>query len=543
MTPLDRAILELSRDEFRALKPLLDRFPQGSVYRHVTRFLSLGWLQKEGSRYKTTDAGRRQLIEAQSHRQWDTLVTLFSPLGLVPTAVHRALAQLIFAAVAIRQQGTRPDRHPVFVCAGGTLRWKTSLGLFICYALGLDPAVHLIDCAAESGKSLGIRRNSTGATVFKREVLTASFITLDEFLTADPGVRSTLRLFLSGRLQMPFENESLTISPVPLLTLNPQDKPTLEGRLGLSAPQIRRAIVADLDAVRMPDLAAIGDEALTAARAHAPLVIPSPTVDCRAYHQQILALTRAILLPEAEERVDVHLVENLCSGMTAFIPDPNEAIAEVGHALATVLETLGWTRPDWVTAVSHFSLHPVRHPPIAVPPMPLKTMPDTEAVHEVIPIRRRIMHDPESNSSPYTMSEESRARLIIMAAEEQTSFTQALDVVTDYYHSSMKSLGRDLHDLHSILALSKDLKVRELSVAHVKITLELLAYLEEYQLEFEAFEPAVHLLQRLQEFGLTSAPAPDVTRILDVAYELVTRGLSPLQMEQWLAQRTTETEG
>jgi hypothetical protein len=244
--------------------------------------------------------------------------------------------------------------------------------------------------------------------------------------------------------------------------------------------------VANLDAVRMPDLAAIGEEALTAAHAHAPLVMASPAVDCRAYHQQILALTRAILRPEAEERVDVHIVENLCSGMTAFLPDPNEAITEVGHALATVFETLGWARPDWDTAVSNFSLHHARHPPVEVPPTPLKAMPDTDAVHEVIPIRRRIMPDSESNSSPYTMSEESRARLIIMAAEEQISFSQALDIVTDYYHSSMKSLGLDLHDLHSILALSKECKVRELPVKHLKWSLAFIAYLREHQLEFEA---------------------------------------------------------
>ena len=510
------------------------------MYRHIKRFMSLGWLEKEGSLYKATDAGRRHLIEARSHRQWDKLVTLYPPLRLVPTAVHRALAQLIFAAVVIRQQGNRPDRHPVFVCAGGTLRWKSSLGRFICYALGLDPAVYLVDCGAESGKSLGVRRSGTGATVFKRELLTASFITLDEFLTADPGVRPTLRLFLSGRLHMPFENDSLTITPVPLLTLNPQEKPTLEGRLGLSAPQIRRAIVANLDAVRMPDLAAIGEEALTAAHAHAPLVIASPAVDCRAYRQQILSLTRAILRPEAEERVDVHIVENLCSGMTAFLPDPNEAIAEVGHALATVVETLGWTRHDWVTAVSHFPLHRVRHPLIEPWHTQLKSAPDTEAVHEVILIRRRLMHQPDSNSSPYTISEESRARLIVMAAEDHIPFTEAVDVFTDYYYqSSWTSLGLDLHDLHSILALSKECKVRELPVKHLKWSLAFIAYLQEHQLGFEEFEPAVHLLKRLQHFGL-KADAPDVTRILDVACELVTSGVSPLQVEQWLDQRATE---
>ena len=150
------------------------------------------------------------------------------------------------------------------------------------------------------------------------------------------------------------------------------------------------------------------------------------------------------------------------------------------------------------------------------------------------------MHQPDSNSSPYTISEESRARLILMAAEDHIPFTEAVDVFTDYYYqNSWTSLGLDLHDLHSILALSKECKVRELPVKHLKWSLAFIAYLQEHQLGFEEFEPAVHLLKRLQQFGL-NADAPDVTRLLEVASELVTSGVSPLQVEQWLAQRATE---
>src|SRR5205085_6763826 len=139
-----------------------------------------------------------------------------------------------------------------------------------------DPALFLVDCGCESGKSLSIRRSGRGTLVFKRELLDAVFIALDEFLTADPGVRATLRLFLSGQLVMPFENESIRVLPVPLLILNPRNKPTVEGRLGLSAPQVRRGIVANFDVVPMPDLAVTGEEALAAARTHAPLILPAP---------------------------------------------------------------------------------------------------------------------------------------------------------------------------------------------------------------------------------------------------------------------------
>src|SRR5207247_678487 len=188
-----------------------------------------------------------------------------------------------------------------------TLRWKTSLGLFVCHALGLDPARHVVDLGTESGKSLTVRRSASGGLAFERDLLGASFVTLDEFLNADNSVRSSLGLFLAGRLAVPFENEQLGVKPVALLTLNPREKPTLEGRIGLPAPLIRRAILADLDAVAMPDLATVGQQAIRAAQEHAPLVIQPPAVDCVIYRERVVDVVRGILRPEAHERVAVEL--------------------------------------------------------------------------------------------------------------------------------------------------------------------------------------------------------------------------------------------
>jgi hypothetical protein len=230
----------------------------------------------------------------------------------------------------------------------------------------------------------------------------------------------------------------------------------------------------------------------------------------------------------------------LAAGMTGFIDEDERAIQQVLYDFGLMIQTVGWARHDWVRAVSHFSLHHVRHPSIESSPMQPTSRPEAEPVHDVILLRRPMMNHPESERSPYTLSEESRARFILMAAEEHIPFAQAVDVVTDFYESATKK-SLNLQDLYSILALSKELKVRELSVKHVHVTLGLLAHLHEHQLEFEAFESTVHLLQRLQQFGL-KADAPDVTRILDVASELVTSGVSPLQVEQWLAQRVTEAE-
>ncbi len=154
MDPIDRAILECCRDEFRPLKPLLEQVPKGTLYRHAKRLVRLGWLRKEGGRYRTTEAGRRQVAESQRGRGWNALERIYPPLAEVPTPVHRAMIEQILAAVMARRHEVRPDRHPFFVVFGGTLHWKTSLGIFVCHALGLDPALHVIDCGAESGKSL-----------------------------------------------------------------------------------------------------------------------------------------------------------------------------------------------------------------------------------------------------------------------------------------------------------------------------------------------------------------------------------------------------
>ena len=77
MHAIDRAILELCLEDFHLLRPAgSDR--SGPLYRHVLRLVNLGWLQKQGSLYKTTEAGRRQLIEAQSQRLGRRRDTLFA---------------------------------------------------------------------------------------------------------------------------------------------------------------------------------------------------------------------------------------------------------------------------------------------------------------------------------------------------------------------------------------------------------------------------------------------------------------------------------
>ncbi len=506
MNPTDRQILEFCLDEFRPLKPLTRTIPRGTLYRHGNRLVRLAWLTKEGNLYRTTDAGRQQLVAVTSGQSWDTLAQIYPPLALVPTSVHRALIELIWAAMVARQHEIRPDRHPFFVAFGSTLRWKTSLGRFVCHAVGLDPAVQVVDSGSEAGRSLTFRRGSDGTLVSKRALLETSFVVLDEYQTADRGVRGTLGIFLGGRLVMPVENEQLTVRPVPLLILNPKDAPTLEGRLGLSAPLIRRALLANLDAGPLPDLATVGERAVDAARANQPLVLAAPRTDVQGLHDTIVDLVRGVLVPSAHERIDVEIVANLCAGMTALVPEPVPAIAQVLHGVGVLAETLGWARPGWIEVVSDFGRGANRSivgtgalVPTGLPKTPtayaVKEPRSRAAISLVVPPppARRRTSVPELD-----LSEELRARLIWFVMETRQDVEVALTTLLDFF-LEWREAGCIVETLATILRLGQQLELAEVEVETLYGYLETREQLRKEGCDFEDVPEALRLITMLQE--------------------------------------------
>jgi hypothetical protein len=506
---VDRDLLQFCRDDFRSLRELRGRISGGTLYRHAKKLVRLGWLLKEGPLYRATSMGLRQLDERPADSTWDGVEGLYPPLALVPSPVHRAVAELILAAVVARQHEVRPDRHPFFVCFGRTFKWKTSLGLFVCHALGLDPTRHVVDLGAESGKSLTVRRSGGGGLAFARELLGTEFVSLDEFLNADSSVRSSLGLFLAGRLSVPFENEQLAVKPVALLTLNPRDKPTLEGRIGLSAPLIRRAILADLDVVAMPDLATVGQQALTTAHAHAPLVIQPPAVDCVVHRERVVDVVRGILRPDAHERVDVELVLTLCTGMTAFRPDATQAIRQVLYDLGVVSETLQWTRPGWMDIVRQFDVRPAQKtdrqggqralPPAGTSPMPeddneirsTDTAP-APVVLQPVPAPRRKRGLPELD-----LSAELHSRLIWLAVDTGQGVDDVLTLLLDFY-LEWRQDDDTITTLANILALGKALGVAEVDPKTLQALLQAQASLAEHHCSFEDVPDALRVMTLLE---------------------------------------------
>ncbi|GKS59798.1 hypothetical protein YTPLAS18_33250 [Nitrospira sp.] len=463
MDTTDQTILERCADDYRRLKELREQIPSGTLYRHTKRLCELGWLERKGAFYRTTETGRRNLFEANWSRRWNRLEKLYPPLALIPTAVHRALIELIFAAIICRQYATRPDRHPFFVCAGGTLQWKTSAGIFVCHAVGLDPNLHTVDCGSETGKSLFVRRTATGAIAFQRDLLSTSFVALDEFQTADRAVRCALSPFLSGRLVVPCENERVTVRPVSLLTLNPRESATVESQLGLSAPLIRRAIVANVEATSMPDLAATGQDAISAAQRHPPLALNAPSVDCQRHHRVIVELVRGLLKPEAHDRVDVEVVVNLCTGMTALLTDAEEAIAQVCHRLGILAETMQWARPGWIESLGAFSLDGRLRPrsphaasdtkdgqlsPVAVPAPPT-LMVETRLVRR------------EPGLPSLQLSDHLRGRLTWLAVETGRSLEETLTLLLQHY-LRWRECPETFSALQRSLELAHQLKIAQI---------------------------------------------------------------------------------
>jgi hypothetical protein len=476
MHTLDRAILEHCYESFRPLSELRKQVPHGSLYRHVNLLCKLGFLEKQSSFYRTTEGGRRALVTASTKRTFNGFVDMYAPLAEVPTPTHRAMCELIFAAAVARHHKIRPDRHPFFGAVGQTLRWKTSLGQFCCYALGLDPAQHLVECGSESGKSLSIRRDHGGTVIFKRELLDAPFVVLDEFLCAEPSVRPSLQLFLTGRLEVPFENARLTIQPVPLLTLNVRDRPTLEERLGLSAPQIRRGLIANFDAVSMPDLALIGDRAVLAAKQSSPLRLDPPTVDCAPHQRVIVQTLRQILAPAAESRVDVQIVTTLCTGMSAFIRDAEAAIVQVLYDVGLMAESMEWTNPGWIEAVLHCSLSEgrsaARHTDTSASTSPVPGKPGAHPVPAPALPAAIPLHGPQlrRETTPSLGVSDALKNLLIWAAVDTgQSLEELLSALVNLYRIHRK-------DPNTITMLTRALRIAD----HLKLAEVEIATLEQY---------------------------------------------------------------
>ena len=187
----------------------------------------------------------------------------------------------------------------------------------------------------------------------------------------------------------------------------------------------------------------------------------------------------------------------LAAGMTGFIDDETRAIQQVVYNAALVWETLGWTTPNWLTAVTQFSLF--ARPSAVIESAEILPTPQTEDTgsHDTIILRRRVMTDyPSSHLPPHTISDAARDRLIWLSVQEQVSYTDAVDILTDYYCVADRE-GHSLDDFYSITKLSRELALREIPVRTVRLALQLLQFLGRHHLGESHLELIFHHLSLL----------------------------------------------
>src|SRR6476660_2614193 len=177
---LDRVILQYCQEAFVLLQALLQHVARGTLYRHVVKLVAAGLLAKRGRTYGTTEEGKRRLAELASHFDWDVWIRIYPPMQYVPTPQHRAVIELMTAAVVARQADGEEDHHPSFGLMGPTLAWKTSAAKFACHLLGVAPVETIIDLTTETGRSLFVRRDGKGHWTSKRALLDGPLIIFDD---------------------------------------------------------------------------------------------------------------------------------------------------------------------------------------------------------------------------------------------------------------------------------------------------------------------------------------------------------------------------
>lgn len=143
------------------------------------------------------------------------------------------------------------------------------------------------------------------------------------------------------------------------------------------------------------------------------------------------------------------------------------------------------------------------------------------------------MQDRESLVPKFSLSEQQKTKLIWLAEQEGIPVDHALEVLLDYY----KQLGdRDLDDLHSVMRLSKELKLREISATAVRQYVQMMKALAARNQTLDDLEAALEILPALEHAGLTSGSVPEAETVHLVA-RLTASGVTLTEVEQWLRRR------
>jgi hypothetical protein len=540
MNTTDGAILDFLAATPRPIRELLVSHPRGTVYRRLSALVVRGAVTKRGTMYVLTAAGLQLKAELAGAALLHGLNDVYAPIRQAPSPQHRALLELAVAGLVRRRHGDQEEHHAGFLLLGPPLTWKSSAGRFLCLAAGADPVRCVVDLAAETGKSLWIRRGADGGVHSQRSLLAGPVIVLDEYQQADPAVRSAIAPLLSGRYRIPIENDLITLTAVPIVTMNPRAGESLAARTGMSRAQLRRLIPCDLTAVVLPDLALEGERPIEAARQAGALPLRAPRASCEPFRGAVVELLRRVLTPEGLSLVDVDLLLGLGTGLTAWLPTA-VAMRQALYDFLLVVETVGWVGPGWLEFVHTFPAQTDQRPaptgsmalpaPVAgaMPPRQIillypQAMSISEREHSAMTPTR------ESMLPPFSISDRTKGEIIWLAHDAGVSLDRALHVLVEIYRLQTAN-QLDLGDLETILHLREACETTEVAVEDLREALRLFAALRERGLTLDDLRATCQVAEDLVEAGLSLEEAGAVAHLMKALKKAGTDPRAPDRLE------------
>ena len=550
MTTTDWAILEFLSVQPQPIRDLLGAYPKATVYARLRALQAKGLVAKRGREYLLTTAGLQVKTQREGATVLDGLTGVYSPLREVPSPQHRALVELAIGALVLRQLTDQEEHHAGFLLVGPPMTWKSAGGRFLCLAAGADPATCIVDLAAESGRSLWVRRGAGGDIRSQRALLSAPVIVLDEYGQADRAVRQAVAPFISGRRRVPVENEILPITPVPVITMNPRTGTTVSARTGFSLAQLRRLVPCDLGAVSLVDLALEGEGAIQAARHAGPLSLRPPRGSCEAFRAALVQLLRQVIVPESVGLVDVDLLLGLGRGLSGWLM-PVAAMRQVVYSFLLVVETVGWVRPGWLEAVRAFpdrgegaiAASPgartpvIQTPQVAQPPQTISLFP--ERMMSVQKKEHPGMTSRDSMLPTFAMSDRSKALMVWLGEDAQAPLDQVVEILVETYRMQRACDG-SFEDLLAVVRLREACATTEIAVRDLRTAVELTVGLRERGLTLLDDVPTtLEIAKDLDEAGLSLKDAVAVAGLMKAMKKVGINPGLPEQLQGVLVRYTT----
>lgn len=325
--------------------------PRATAHRRLRRMIEKGVVEKTGTAFHISEAGRRFLAGASltsfppSH-----LEKRWSFLALLPSAVHRALVIIVLALFVARRDRLVEDLHAGIVIGGTTQKLKSLIIRICCFLLGAQPRDCEVPLMGVRGRGLILRLDARGEAVRQCKALEQPLVWLHEGSRMDPSVKRDLMAIFWGSSKAKVEDHEVPVDGVPILEMNwRKNAGTLEEKLGLDVPVIRRAFVVDVTRVDVSaKVRAASGETLGKFQALGAVELPlAPKTPLpQACRELLQRAYEECVRPEEVDSVDPARALTVILGLRAVLPE-REAL-EVGiYNVFLLYETTGFLQPDW----------------------------------------------------------------------------------------------------------------------------------------------------------------------------------------------------